>query len=96
MTTYSKVLDQHSVVRSHQGFFHLLFNCMALASFGKSHSPLHIVPGHSIYSATGAAASQQLYLQFKKVEQERGALSEASPRWHLLALFVSGAFSKHL
>ncbi|TFK87633.1 rhomboid-domain-containing protein [Polyporus arcularius HHB13444] len=60
---------------SHESFFHLLFNCMALASFG-------------------AAAGQQLMLQFKKVEQERGAVSEASPKWHLLALFISaGLFS---
>ncbi|KAI0741359.1 hypothetical protein C8Q80DRAFT_1110950 [Daedaleopsis nitida] len=60
---------------SHENFFHLLFNCMALASFG-------------------AAASQQLIVQFKKVEKERGALSEASPKWHLLALFISaGLFS---
>ncbi|RPD52648.1 rhomboid-domain-containing protein, partial [Lentinus tigrinus ALCF2SS1-7] len=60
---------------SHESFFHLLFNCMALASFG-------------------AAAGQQLIIQFKKVEQERGALSEASPKWHLLALFISaGLFS---
>ncbi|TBU30446.1 hypothetical protein BD311DRAFT_805318 [Dichomitus squalens] len=60
---------------SHENFFHLLFNCMALASFG-------------------AAASQQLIAQFKKVEQEHGALSEPSPKWHLLALFISaGLFS---
>lgn len=26
----------------------------------------------------------------KKVEQERGILSEPSPKWHLLALFISG------
>ncbi|KAI1788140.1 hypothetical protein LXA43DRAFT_1026357 [Ganoderma leucocontextum] len=60
---------------SHEGFFHLLFNCMALASFG-------------------SAASQFLTTQFKKVELEHGALSEPSPKWHLLALFVSaGLFS---
>ena len=29
-------------------------------------------------------------VQFKKVELEHGALSEPSPKWHLLALFVSG------
>ena len=57
---------------SHENIFHLLFNCMALASFG-------------------AAASQQLTLRFKEVEKERGTLSEASPRWHLLSLFISGA-----
>ncbi|OJT07172.1 Presenilins-associated rhomboid-like protein, mitochondrial [Trametes pubescens] len=55
---------------SHEGFIHLAFNCMALASFG-------------------AAAGQQLILLTKKVEQERGVLSEPSPKWHLLALFVS-------
>ncbi|KAI0832024.1 hypothetical protein BC628DRAFT_1351246 [Trametes gibbosa] len=38
----------------------------------------------------GAAASQQLIILTKKVEQERGALSESSPKWHLLALFISG------
>ncbi|KAH9857282.1 hypothetical protein C2E23DRAFT_749161 [Lenzites betulinus] len=60
---------------SHEGFFHLAFNCMALASFG-------------------AAASQQLIILTKKVEQERGTLSETSPKWHLLALFISaGLFS---
>ncbi|KAI0793723.1 hypothetical protein C8Q74DRAFT_1244342 [Fomes fomentarius] len=60
---------------SHENFFHLLFNCMALASFG-------------------AAASQQLNIQMKRVEQEHGELSEASPKWHLLGLFISaGLFS---
>ncbi|KAI0369089.1 rhomboid-domain-containing protein [Pilatotrama ljubarskyi] len=59
-----------TAVFSHENFFHLAFNCMALASFG-------------------AAASQQLMVRTKAVEQERGVLSEPSPKWHLLALFIS-------
>ncbi|KAI8996623.1 hypothetical protein BD414DRAFT_409158 [Trametes punicea] len=55
---------------SHENFFHLLFNCMALASFG-------------------SAASQQLTIQQKKVEEQRGVLSEPTPKWHVLAFFVS-------
>ncbi|KAI0676121.1 hypothetical protein C8Q78DRAFT_1008128 [Trametes maxima] len=55
---------------SHENFFHLLFNCMALASFG-------------------GAASTQLIALTKNVEKERGALSEPSPKWHLLSLFIS-------
>ncbi|KAI0331678.1 hypothetical protein GY45DRAFT_1300666 [Cubamyces sp. BRFM 1775] len=55
---------------SHENFFHLAFNCMALASFG-------------------GAASQQLMLLHKKVEGEKGLLSEPTPKWHLLALFIS-------
>ncbi|KAI0351368.1 rhomboid-domain-containing protein [Trametes cingulata] len=57
-------------VFSHENFFHLAFNCMALASFG-------------------AAASQQLMIRSKAVEQERGVLSEPTPKWHLLAVFIS-------
>lgn len=80
---------------SHESFFHLLFNCMALASFGMfGHGTCdrsrRMADTHT--SWIGAAAGQQLMLQFKKVEQERGAVSEASPKWHLLALFISGQF----
>ncbi|KAI9067952.1 rhomboid-domain-containing protein [Trametes sanguinea] len=60
---------------SHENIFHLMFNCLALASFG-------------------AAAGQQLIIRYKKVEEERGLLSEPTPKWHLLALFISaGLFS---
>ncbi|KAI0766644.1 hypothetical protein BD413DRAFT_480888 [Trametes elegans] len=42
----------------------------------------------------GAAACQQLIIRYRKVEEQRGVLSEPSPKWHLLALFVSaGLFS---
>ncbi|KAH9893560.1 hypothetical protein C8Q73DRAFT_761601 [Cubamyces lactineus] len=37
----------------------------------------------------GGAASQQLMLLYKKVEGEQGLLSEPTPKWHLLALFIS-------
>ncbi|KAI0653004.1 hypothetical protein C8Q70DRAFT_1039429 [Cubamyces menziesii] len=50
---------------------------------------LHLAFNCMALASFGGAASQVLMVHHKKVEGEHGLLSEPSPKWHLLALFIS-------
>ena len=77
--------------RSHQSFFHLLLNCLALESFGQVLSS-SVFQRNLIYHQTGSAAYYYLTR-----EQGKTPILEASTNSHFLAFFVSGMtrFPRH-
>lgn len=72
---------------SHKSFLHLLFNSMALTSFGTSLNAIVSIHRMLIPSTTGSAASEYL---IREQANSPLRMQESTIQYHLIAFLISG------